>query len=56
MEDTQGIIAPRSVKNRHSSTTTTMGIIPKEVKGGTSHVHRIKEVITKVISTQTNPP
>jgi hypothetical protein len=32
-----------------------MGIIPKEVKGGTNIVHRTKEVTTKVISILINP-
>ena len=61
--DIRGTIAPKPVKTVHTSTTTiTTGTIHhKEARGGTSHVHLFREVITTIlliirISIQTNLP
>ena len=58
-----GTIALKAVKTAHTSTTrTTTGTVHhKEARGGTSHVHLFREVITTIlliirISIQTNLP
>ena len=62
MMDTGGMTAPKPVKTEPTLTTTTMGTVHnKEARGGTSHVHLFREVITTIlliirISIQTNLP
>ena len=62
--DIRGTIALKPVKTAHTSTTTTTttGTVHyKEARGGTSHIHLFREVITTIlliirISIQTNLP
>ena len=63
MMDTRGTIASKPVKTAPTSTTTTTTgtVHNKEARGGTSHVHLFREVITIIlliirISIQTNLP
>jgi hypothetical protein len=62
MKDTRGTTAPKPVKTAPTSTTSTTGTVHnKEARGGTSHVHLFREVITTIlliirISIQTNLP
>jgi len=62
MKDTRGTTALKPVKTEPTSITTTTGTVHnKEARGGTSHVHLFREVITTIlliirISIQTNLP
>ena len=63
MMDTRGTTAPKPMKTAPTSTTTTTTgtVHNKEARGGTSHVHLFREVITTIlliirISIQTNLP
>jgi hypothetical protein len=47
--DILGMIARKPMRRRCTWATTTTGIAPKEVRGGTNHAHIIKEVIIMVI-------
>ena len=51
MKDTRGTTAPKLVKTAPTSTiTTTTGTVHnKEARGGTSHVHLFREVITTIL-------
>jgi hypothetical protein len=56
MMDIRGTTAPKPMKT--APTSTTMGTVHhKEARGGTSHVHYSREVITTIfLSIRTNLP
>ena len=57
MMDTRGTTAPRPVKTARTSTMIAGIVHRKEARGGTSRVHRSREVITiTLISIRTNLP